>query len=140
MNDPAIHDAYLNGAYLTKLQESGIIPTGASLEPGDLLTMDDFVGYVNDLAGYLGIDELELPKSLATVNSKNKGMQGAITSLSNYFWYQARGSVTLCMVNVRNGLTRLTGVNILGRGDMVDIFRDGVHGYAETVRSDFERV
>jgi hypothetical protein len=139
LDDPRVYSAYLNGAYLSKLQEVGIIPADGSLEPGDLLTMDDFVEYVNDLAGYLGIDGIELPRSATSPANTYKNMQSTITSLSSYFWYQARGNVTLCMVNVRNGLSRLIGVNILGRWDMVDIFRDGVETYVRTIRSDFEK-
>ena len=57
--------------------------------------------------------------------------------LSSYFWAETRGGITLCMVNVRRGLSRLTGVKIRGVGDMTDIFVMGISEYAKEVEQMF---
>ncbi len=134
--DPSqIRGAYLNYSYLLQLQKQGIIPSDRVIEKDELVTMQDVVDSVNDLAGYLGIGDLRIERTHKTYTRENT----LIRSLSQYFWAETRGGITLCMVNVRRGLSRLSGVTISGVGDMVDIFNDGVGTYAGEVKEMFQK-
>ena len=50
-----VENAYLNFAYLKKLQELGIIPSDMLISETDMISVGDFTDMMNDLAEYLGI-------------------------------------------------------------------------------------
>ncbi len=140
--DKDIQGTYLNYAYLLQLQKQGIIPDDVAIERTDLVSMSDFVDSVNDLTNYLGIGNLKKLSTSLLRSWWSLGIESTIRSLSKYFWYQTHYSgnrlITLCMVNVRNWLSRLTGVKINGVGDMVEIHRRGIDVYAKEVERMFE--